>query len=46
MEDCLLKAIEGLGVGPREVVVFRKKEVLEGVILDLRMMFLALKTLF
>ena len=33
-------------VGPKEVIVFRRKQFKDGAIFDLRMMFLALKTLF
>jgi hypothetical protein len=35
-----------LGVGPREVLGFRRKELSNEALLALRMMFLAFKTLF
>jgi hypothetical protein len=38
--------LSSLGVGPREVLGFRRKELSNEALLALRMMFLALKTLF
>jgi len=42
----MVQMVKLLGVGPREVLGFRRKELSNEALLALRMMFLAFKTLF